>query len=209
MTDMQGEITYDSQATKALRLEYLTVTWNCLEGMIAVTAGIVAGSIALVGFGVDSVIEVSSGVIMLWRLSYRGSRQELVEARALRLVGLSLLALAGYVGLDAAYSLISREAPRSSYVGIGLAIASLIVMPILARSKRQVAAKLQSKALHADSRQTDICAYLSAILLVGLVSNAFLGWWWTDPVAALAMVPIIVKEGREALRGETCCDTCH
>lgn len=188
-------------------LAYLTIIWNSLEGIIAVGAGIMAGSIALVGFGVDSVIEVSSGAIILWRLASGEQKEKL----ALRLVGVSFLALAAYIAFDAAKSLVYREAPDASYVGIAIAALSLIVMPFLAHAKRKVASKLNSRAMHADSRQTDLCAYLSAILLGGLILNAFFGWWWADPVAALIMVPIIAKEGIGALRGETCGDAgeCH
>jgi len=184
------------------RLEYLTIGWNSLEAIISIGAGLVAGSIALVAFGIDSIIEVSSGVVLLWRLVSGEHREEL----ALKLVGLSFIALAGYVAFDAAKSLILREAPDVSYVGIAIAALSLVVMPLLARAKRSVAGRLNSRALVADSRQTDICAYLSAILLAGLGLNAVIGWWWADPVAAIAMVPIIAKEGIEALRGDTCCD---
>lgn len=192
----------------ARRLEYLTVGWNSLEGLIAILSGLLAGSIALVGFGFDSVIEVSSGLVLLWRLNYKGSPadEERIEDRALKLVGLSLMVLAVYVLYDALKSLFFREFPETSYIGIALAILSLVVMPLLARAKRRIASQIRSRALQADSYQTDICAYLSAILLVGLALNAALGWWWADPVAALVMTPIIIKEGREALRGETCCD---
>lgn len=191
---------------RGLRLELLTVGWNCAEAVIGIGAGLIAGSIALVGFGLDSVIEVSSGAILLWRLRADRSRGEHAERLALRLVGVSFLALAAYVAANSAYSLWMRQAPEESYVGIGLAIVSLIVMPMLARAKRRVASALSSRALHADSQQTQICAYLSAILLGGLVLNAALGWWWADPVAGLLMAPIIVSEGVEALRGKTCCD---
>jgi len=189
------------------RLEYLTIGWNSLEAIIAVGAGVVAGSIALVGFGIDSVIEVSSGAILLWRLVSGEHRERL----ALKLVGVSFLALAAYVAFDAAKSLWLREPPDASHIGIAVAALSLVVMPLLARAKRKVAASLNSRAMKADSRQTDICAYLSAILLAGLGLNALFGWWWADPVAALVMIPIIAKEGVEALRGETCCDgeRCH
>lgn len=184
------------------RLEYLTIGWNSLEAIVSIGAGIVAGSIALVGFGIDSVIEVSSGAVLLWRLVSGDHREQL----ALKLVGVSFLSLAAYVAIDAVMTLWSGEAPEISYIGIGVAILSLIVMPLLASAKRKVASSIKSQAMHADSRQTDICAYLSAILVLGLGLNALFGWWWADPVAALAMVPIIGKEGIEALRGDTCCD---
>ena len=192
------------------RLEYLTIGWNLLEGVVAVGAGLVAGSTALVGFGFDSFVESLSGGALLWRLR-SDEDSERREQIALRLVGASFLILAAYVAFDAGKSLILREPPEASYVGITLSALSLVVMPLLARAKRRVAAGLNSRAMQADSRQTDICAYLSAILLGGLLLNALFGWWWADPVAALVMVPIIAKEGVEALRGETCCDegSCH
>ncbi len=186
------------------KLAYLTIGWNSLEAIVAVGAGIVAGSIALVGFGFDSVIEVSSGAIILWRLASGEHRERL----ALRLVGLSFLALAAYVAFDAVKSLWLREFPETTYVGIAIAALSLIVMPFLAHQKRKVAAHLNSNAMKADSRQTDLCAYLSAILLGGLILNAFFGWWWSDPVAALVMVPIIAWEGMRAFQGKTCDDCC-
>ena len=195
---------------RGLSLEYFTVAWNLVEAIVALAAGAVAGSISLIGFGLDSLIEVSSGGIMLWRLhtDHDERRRETVERRALQLVGISFLALAAYVAGDSVISLVKRLAPERSLVGIALAIVSLIVMPLLARNKRKVALALASPALQADSRQTDICAYLSAVLLLGLLLNAAFGWWWADPVAGLVMVPIIVYEGIQALRGKTCCDDC-
>jgi cation diffusion facilitator family transporter len=189
-------------------LEYFTVGYNSLEGVIAVIAGLLSGSIALVGFGFDSLIEVSSGVVLLWRLraDVDEARRERVEAIALRLVGLCFLVLAAYVSYDSIKSLIEREAPDESIPGIILAAVSLIVMPLLVRAKRKVARGINSGAMMADAKQTEVCTYLSAILLGGLLLNALLSWWWADPVAALVMVPIIAKEGVEALRGETCCD---
>lgn len=186
------------------RLEYVTIVWNSLEGIVAIGAGVVAGSIALVGFGVDSVIEVSSGAILLWRLVSGEHREE----TALKLVGVSFVALAAYIAFDAVKSLLYNEIPDASYLGVAIAAVSLIVMPFLARAKREVAAGLNSKAMKADARQTDLCVYLSAILLGGLGLNALFGWWWADPVAGLFMVPIIAREGFGALRGETC-DDCH
>ncbi|HWR37291.1 MAG TPA: cation transporter [Clostridia bacterium] len=203
--------TRDRAIHRGRRLEYLTIAWNSLEAVVSIIAGFIAGSIALVGFGLDSVIETSSGAVMLWR--FHGSnerdavRRERAERIALRLVGLSFLALAAYVLIDAGQSLITREAPDSSVAGIIIAALSLVVMPVLARSKRRVASALDSGAMQADSRQTDICAYLSAILLLGLGLNAAFGWWWADPVAGLIMVPIIAKEGIEAVQGKTC--ACH
>ena len=192
-------------------LEYLTIVWNLLEGIISIGAGLLAGSIALIGFGFDSLIEVSSGAALLWRLHMDApERREKAEAIALKVVGISFILLAVYIAFDAIKSLVKGELPEASYLGIAIAALSLLVMPYLAKAKRRVAAMIQSRALQADSRQTDICAYLSAILLGGLLLNALFGWWWADPLAALIMVPIIAKEGIEALRGETCCDdACH
>ena len=191
-------------------LEYATVGYNTLEGVIAVGAGIVAGSVALVGFGFDSAIEVISGLTLLWRLyaDVNEAERERVEQRALRIVGWSFLLLAAYVLFDAGKSLLRREAPDESIVGIVLAAVSLVVMPLLVRAKRGVARSIGSKALEADATQTALCTWLSAILLAGLLLNATLGWWWADPVAALVMVPIIVREGLEGIRGERCEDGC-
>ena len=189
------------------RLEYFTLGWNLLEAVVAVGAGWLASSIALVGFGVDSLIECTSGAVLLWRLA-SPVHDESRERLALRLVGVSFFLLAVYVAYEAVSALIRGEPPEASIAGIVLAVLSLIVMPILARAKRRVAADLNSRALVADSRQTDLCAYLSAILLGGLALNALFGWWWADPVAALIMVPIIAHEGFEAWQGETCPD-CH
>ncbi len=208
---------------RGLRLEYLTLGWNSLEALVAVAAGLIAGSIALVGFGIDSVIECASGAVLVWRLRTDADlrRREHVERTAQRLVGASFLLLAVYVVVDALSTLLKRRAPEHSLPGILVAVAALIVMPLLARAKRRVAAGLSSGAMHADSRQTDLCAYLSAILLGGLLLNAALGWWWADPAAGLIMVPIIAREGIAALRGQDCgcespleaepgcCNGCH
>ncbi|HYJ89365.1 MAG TPA: cation transporter [Pyrinomonadaceae bacterium] len=193
---------------KGRYLEYFTVGYNSLEGLIAIVAGLIAGSIALVGFGFDSFIEVVSGSVLLWRLSadVDEERRERVEAISLKIVGACFVLLAIYVSYDSVTSLIRREAPDESVIGIALAAVSLVVMPLLVRAKRRVARAIKSRALIADSKQTELCTYLSAILLGGLLLNALLGWWWADPAAALVMVPIIAKEGIEALRGDTCCD---
>jgi cation diffusion facilitator family transporter len=188
------------------RLEYFTLGWNLTEAAVAVGAGVFAGSIALIGFGIDSLIESLSGGILLWRLRQaKAETDQRRERLALRLVGISFFVLALYVAIEAAKSLLRREQPETSIVGIVLAVVSLIVMPLLARAKRRVAARLDSRALHADSRQTDICAYLSVILLGGLLLNVLFGWWWADPTAALCMLPLIVREGMEAVHGGSCC----
>lgn len=200
---MTVAVSHDEQIRRGKLLEYLTIAYNSLEGMIAILSGVVAGSIALIGFGLDSGVEVFASLLLVWRLRI-GER---AEKRALQLVGVSFLLLAAYVGFDAVRALIAREAPDESFVGIALAAASVVIMPLLVRAKRRVADAINSRAMHAEATQTELCMYLSAILLAGLVLNAWLGWWWADPVAALVMVPIIGNEGREALRGDHChCD---
>ncbi len=192
------------------RLEYFTIAWNTLEGLVAVVAGIVAGSISLVGFGIDSFIEVTSGSVLLWRMSVDSDvhRRETNEKRALRTVGACFLLLAAYITYDSISDLWSKRAPEHSIAGIILAFASLVVMPLLWRAKRKVGSALGSAAMHADARQTEFCTYLSAILLLGLLLNAFFGLWWADPLAALIMVPTITKEGIEGLQGKACADCC-
>jgi divalent metal cation (Fe/Co/Zn/Cd) transporter len=202
-----GEVNTSSLIKRGRRLEYLTIAYNSLEGLIAVVAGLFAGSIALIGFGFDSAIEVSSGAALLWRLQAQLNvrKRERLEAITLRIVGGCFLALAAYISSDSIVSLTRAETPEPSGVGIALAVVSLITMPLIAREKRRVALGIGSAALRADARQTEFCAYLSAILLGGLALNALFGWWWADPLAALAMVPVILKEGFDALRGKTCC----
>jgi divalent metal cation (Fe/Co/Zn/Cd) transporter len=188
------------------RLEYFTIGWNSLEGILAVGLGLLSGSVALIGFGLDSAIEVTSGVALLWRLGQDNSlRREQVEAISLKIVGWSFVGLALYVLYDSLVSLIARQPPERSIPGIVLATASLVVMPLLARQKRSIAVKISSAALRADAKQTEFCMYLSAVVLGGLVLNALLGWWWADPLAGLLMVPIIGREGFLALKGRTCC----
>lgn len=189
-------------------LEYWTVGYNSIEGVIAVSAGLFAASSALLGFGLDSAIEVISGFTLIWRLRMDSdvARREMVEQRALRIVGSSFLLLAAYVLYDSLAALIGRQRPEESVIGIVLATLSLLIMPLLVRGKRRVAVAIGSRALSADAMQTQLCTWLSAILLAGLLLNAVLGWWWADPVAALVMVPIIAKEGFEGLRGKQCVD---
>lgn len=193
---------------RGLRLEYVTVGWNILEGLVAVTAGIAAGSIALVGFGVDSFVETISGAVLVWRLGAeaRGRLDEAVverfEHRAERLVGVAFLLLAAYVAFEAVRSLLGGEAPDASPIGIALTALSIVVMLWLAGQKRRTGDALGSRALVADAKQTYACWYLSVVTLIGLGLNALFGWWWADPVAALAIVVLLVREGFEALRGE-------
>jgi divalent metal cation (Fe/Co/Zn/Cd) transporter len=188
------------------RLEYFTIVWNLIEGLVAVITGAIAGSISLVGFGIDSFIEVTSGGVLLWRMSVDADCQsrERNERLTLRIVGVCFLGLAAYVIFESGSDLIRRKAPEHSIPGIVLACVSLVVMPVLSRAKKRVGADLGSRAMNADAKQTDFCFYLSAILLVGLVVNATLGWWWADPISALVMVPIIVREGWQSIRGESC-----
>jgi divalent metal cation (Fe/Co/Zn/Cd) transporter len=194
-------------ASRGRLLQYLTIAWNSAECVVALVAGFVSGSIALVGFGLDSAIEVSSSSAALWRLRHDADerRREAAERRALRVIGVCFLLLAAYVVFDAVSALIRAEAPEHSLVGIVLAALSLVVMPLLVRFKRPIATLLDSGALEAEARQTRVCAWLSAILLAGLGLNAWLGWWWADPIAALGMAPLIAWEGVQAVRGRTCC----
>jgi divalent metal cation (Fe/Co/Zn/Cd) transporter len=204
------DIARESQIRRGRKLEYFTIIYNSLEGLISIIAGLIAGSVSLVGFGIDSAIEVTSGAALLWRLHHEFSpeRRESAERITLKIVGVCFIALAVYVLYDSLSVLIQRDAPERSITGIVVAAVSVVVMPLLARSKRQVAAYISSDAMRADSRQTDFCTYLSAILLGGLLLNALLGWWWADPIAALVMVPIIANEGVGALKGKSCSEEC-
>lgn len=189
------------------RLEYLTLAWNGFEAAVALASGVIAGSVALVGFGLDSVIEMASAAVLLWRLrSKQTAQRERDEQRAHRLAGACLLALAIYIGIESIRALWLHSVPERSIPGIAIAVAAVLVMPLLGRAKRRVAKELHSGALHSDSRQADFCAYLSAVLLVALLLNWLLGWWWADAVAALVMVPIIAREGVQGLRGKACED---
>jgi len=184
------------------RLEYFTIAWNSIEAAVALIAGIVAGSISLVGFGMDSLIEVVSATALLWRL--RSQQTEQAERLTLKIVAGCFLALAAYILFDAISALMKHGAPEKSLPGMVIAVLAVIVMPLLSHAKRKVAAQLGSEAMKADARQADFCAYLSAILLAGLLLNALAGWWWADPVAALVMVPIIAKEGVDGWKGKSC-----
>ena len=189
---------------RGLWLEYFTVGWNSLEAVVAIGAGLLAGSIALVGFGLDSIIEVVSGGVLLWRLraELTGADSEAsqrAERRALFTVGISFFMLGAYILYESSKKLWLQERPQESLVGLLLAFLSLVVMPALALTKYRVAKRLGSRALAADATETAICSYLSLTLVLGLGLNAWLGWWWADHVAALAMLPFIIHEGREGI----------
>jgi divalent metal cation (Fe/Co/Zn/Cd) transporter len=194
---------------RGLLLEYFTVAWNIVEGLVSVWAALTAGSVALLGFGIDSFVETTSGVILIWRLRAEHHARdaeeiERLDQRAHKLVGLSLFLLAAYIAFDALKTLVAREQPEPTMIGIAITVLSLVVMWWLARAKRRTASALASRALEADSFQTTACFWLSLIALGGIGLNAALGWWWADPVAALGMTWFLVSEGREAWRGEDC-----
>lgn len=180
-----------------------SVAYNVVEAVIAITAGMVAGSVALIGFGLDSAVEVFSGLVILWQ--FRHAVPQARERQALRLIALSFFALAAYVSVESFRALIGRAEPDVSGVGIGLAVASLVVMPFLSWAQRRTGRQLGSGAVMADGTQTLLCTYLSAVLLIGLVLNATLGWAWADPLAGLVIAGVALKEGVDAWRGDSCC----
>lgn len=212
MTTVTASGARASMRAHALRLEYLSIGWNVIEGVIAVAAALAAGSVALLGFGIDSFVETASAAILVWRLRAETGAMdraaiERLDRRAHRLVGASLFLLAAWVAFDATQTLWRRERPEVSAVGIALTAVSIVLMLVLARAKRRAAAALESRALAADSFQTTACWWLSVVTLTGIGLNAAFGWWWADPVAALVMTIFLVREGREAWRGEDC--GCH
>ena len=184
------------------------IAWHGVEALVAIAAGIAASSIALVGFGIDSVIESLAGFVVLWRFSPRRSSSERAERLAQKLVAASFLVLAAYVALEALRALAGGERPDASWVGIGLAAVTAPTMPLLALAKRRVGRKLGSSATVSEGVQNLVCAYLSLALLFGLGANALLGWWWADPVAALAIAAVALREGVAGWRGSACCDAC-
>lgn len=190
---------------RARLLALASVSYNVLEAVVAIAAGAAAGSVALVGFGLDSTVEVASGLIIIWQFSHRVPEER--EQRALRMLAVSFFALAGYVGFESARALIGGGDPDPSRVGIGLAVLSLAVMPALSWAQRRTGRQLGSRSVVADGTQTLLCTYLSAVLLAGLVLNATLGWSWADPLAALVIAAVAAREGLEAWRGEGCCGT--
>lgn len=192
----------------ALLLAWATVVWNLAEAVVAIAAGRAAGSVALVSFGLDSTIEVASALVIVWQFSgdQLSEGAERRERLALRLISVSFFLLAAYVAVSAVLDLVTSGEPESSPVGIGLAFASLVVMPALAAGKARVGQRLGSPTVTADSRQTWLCTGLSAVLLAGLALNALWGWWWADPIAGLVIAALAVREGIEAWNGENCCE---
>jgi divalent metal cation (Fe/Co/Zn/Cd) transporter len=198
----------ESLIRKARFLAWLGLAWHGVEAAIAILAGIVAGSIALVGFGGDSLIEALAGVIVLWRFAASRTSSHAAERRAQKLIGATFWLLAAYIGVQAIRSLAGGHHPEVSYVGIALSVVTLAIMPPLAAAKARVGERLGSSATKSEGRQNLLCAYLSVALLVGLGANAALGWWWADPVTALVIAGVAVSEGREAWAGDACDDCC-
>ena len=208
---MESVSTQTAALRLGIRVEWLTVAWMIVEAAVSVAAGVAAGSIALIAFGADSVIELVAAGTLLWRLRLEAAgpasagRIDQAERRASRMVGASLLALAAYVVVQAVYNLWTRAAPEPSLPGIAVAVAALVIMPALVRTKRRIASAIGSAALRGDAACGVVCAYMAATLLVGLGLRAALGWWWADPLAALGIVYFVVREGREALTAEAGC----
>ena len=199
---LTGGVLTEQARRRGIRLELFTVSWNAIEAVVAIAAGAAASSVALIGFGLDSVVEVSAALVVLWQ--FVGIAEER-ERRALRLIGASFFLLAAYVAVSSLRDLITGSEPDASAVGIVLTAVSLVVMPALAWAKRRAGEQMGSRTLVADSTQTRLCAYLSASTLAGLAANAVFGWWWADPIAALVIAGVALREGREAWRGDTCC----
>jgi divalent metal cation (Fe/Co/Zn/Cd) transporter len=194
--------------TRARQLAWLGIGWHVAEAAIAIAAGFAATSIALIGFGADSFVESVAGLIVVWRFAERRQDSEKAERRAQHLIGASFVVIGIYVGIEAARSLIAGTHSQASWVGIGLAAVTVVAMPLLARAKARVGDELHSSATVSEGRQNLLCAYMSAGLLVGLGANALLGWWWADPITAFAIAGVAFYEGREAWRGNACCDAC-
>lgn len=201
-----GSVDYLRLARRAKLLSWASLAYMGLEGVVAVVAGIVAGSIALIGFGIDSAIEGFASVVIVWRFTGWRTLSEEAERKAQKLVAIQFFILAPYVGLEAIRSLINADRPEESIVGIALAASSLVVMPLLGRAKQRIGRRIGSSATASEGKQNLLCAYLAAALLVGLLGNALFGAWWLDPVVALLIAYVAVQEGREAWRGDACCD---
>ena len=193
---------------RAKLLAWSGIAWHFVEFAIAIGAGIAASSIALIGFGADSLIESVAGFVVVWRFAASRSSSEAAERRAQQLIAVSFFVLAAYVGAESIRTLVAADHPEASWIGIGLAALTAPTMPLLALAKRRVGNQLGSAATVQEGVQNMVCAYLSVALLAGLLANAVLGWWWADPAAALVIAAVALREGRESWRGEGCCDTC-
>jgi divalent metal cation (Fe/Co/Zn/Cd) transporter len=189
---------------RARQLAWLGLGWHVVEAAVAISAGVVAGSVALIGFGADSLIEAAAGIVVLWLMAGARSSSGSAERLAQQLVAGSFVVLAAYIGVEATRDLVAGHHPDASWLGVGLSVVTLATMPPLAAAKRRVGQQLGSSATTSESRQTMLCAYLSAALLVGLLANATLGWWWADPVVALVIAAIAGREARDAWRGQAC-----
>jgi divalent metal cation (Fe/Co/Zn/Cd) transporter len=198
--------THAALARRVRLLSWLSLAWMTVEGAVAIIAGVVAGSVALVGFGVDSAIEGLASVIVIWRFTGTRTFSHEAERRAQKLVAISFFLLAPYIAQDAVRALVAGDHPDTSWVGIGLSIGSVIFMPLLGRAKRRLGSSLASAATAGEGTQNLLCAYLAAGVLVGLLANTVLGLWWLDPAVALGIAAVAVTEGRETWRGEGCCD---
>src|SRR5229473_1024633 len=202
----------DAEWTRAARrarlLSWLSLAWMTIEGAVGVIAGLVAGSVALLGFGLDSAIEGLASVIVIWRFTGSRTHSATSERRAQRAVAISFFLLAPYIAIDAVVTLVNANHPETSWVGIGLAVGSIVLMPLLGRAKQRLGRQLDSAATAGEGTQNMLCAYLAAAVLTGLLANTLLGAWWLDPVAALFIAFVAVREGRETWRGEGCCDVC-
>ena len=189
---------------RARLLAWIGLGWHVIEAAVAIVAGVVASSVALVGFGADSLIEAAAGIVVIWLMNGERSGSARAERRAQQLIAASFLVLAAYIAAESLRDLAGGHHPDVSWVGIGLSVVTLATMPPLARAKRHVAEQLGSSAAASESRQTMLCAYLSAALLIGLLANAAAGWWWADPAAAMVIAAAAVSEARDAWRGDSC-----
>ena len=202
---MNRDASWQRDARQARLLSWLSLAYMAAEGAIAITAAVIAGSVALLGFGLDSAIEGLASVIVVWRFTGTRTLSETAEARAQKAVAITFFLLAPYIAYDAVATVAGRDHARTSWLGIGLAIASLVVMPALGVAKRRLGARLDSAATAGEGSQNLLCAYLAAAVLAGLLANTLLGWWWLDPVVALAIAALAVREGIQAWHGEECC----